>query len=232
MKESTKRRSKINLSRFCHWAWWLFIIAVILLGMALWLKHPLFEKMVWFALVTFTLVYAYSTSKLAEEAKEQRLDGSRPLLVPVGGREGVAQLTELARLDNEKGWLHLHNIGLGPATNIAIRLELRPRKGLPTVQLDEMLTTIEPLASGNKGLVRQWKSAEKPVEIYDDHWIVISYDDLFYRHFETEARRIKESDSWVSIKTVQVKKPRPRVREVDYYARIYGRDEENMQSKG
>ena len=116
----------------------------------------------------------------------------------------------------------MSNIGAGPAANIAVRLELRPEKGSPTIQLDEMLTTVEPLASGDKGLVRQWWSAEKPFRIYDDHWIVISYDDLFHRHFETEARRIKDSDSWVSINTVQVKQPRPRVREVDYYATLLG----------
>jgi len=54
---------------------------------------------------------------------------------------------------------------------------------------------------------------------------VISYDDLFHRYFETEARRIKESDSRVSIKTEQVEKLRPRVREIDYYADIFGHGE-------
>lgn len=224
MEESTNRCFRVNLSRFRHWMWWVFLIAIILLGIALWLDHPLFEKMVWFALVIFTLVYAYSTTKLADEAKEQRLDSQRPLLVPIGGREGVARLAEMPRLDNESGWLHVSNIGAGPAANIAVRLELRPEKGSPTIQLDEMLTTVEPLASGDKGLVRQWWSAEKPFEIYDDHWIVISYDDLFRRHFETEARRIRESDSWVSVETMQVKRLRPRVREVNYYARAEGRE--------
>jgi len=191
------------------------------------------------ALVLVTAVYAKESERsrkameeqakairgMAGEVERQRLDSCRPLLVPVGGKEGIARLTEVPRLDNEQGWLHVHNIGVGPAENIAIRLELRSEKGSPNVQLDEMLTTVKPLASGEKALCRQWKTNEKPVEIYDDHWIVISYDDLFHRHFETEARRIKESDSWVSIKTEQVENLRPRVREVDYYADASGRHE-------
>ncbi len=227
MRELTKSWIRINLV-FRHWVWWIFIVAVVLLGIALWLKHPLFEKMVWLALVIFTLVYARSTAKLADEAKEQRLDNSRPLLVPAGGSQGIIYLKPGGlgqRVDPRV--LHVHNIGTGPAANIAIRLELRARNSSPTVQLDEMETSVEPLASGDKGIVRQWKSAEKPIEIYDDHRIVISYNDLFDRHFETEGRFIKEIDSWVSIKTELVKKPRPRVREEDYYARAFGRDEEH-----
>lgn len=229
MKEYTKRRFGISLRPLRHWTWWLFIVAVILLGVALLLDHPWFERMVWLALAVFTLIYAYSTSRLAEEAKEQRLDSSRPLLVPIGGKEGVARLVEPYRLmeDTKERWLHVHNIGLGPAVNVAIRLGPRSQSSSPRLDLDEMLTAVEPLAAGSKDLVRQWKTAEKPIEIYDDHWVVISYDDMFGRHFETEGRRIKESDSWVSIMTVQVKQPRPRVREVDYYARAFGRDEEH-----
>lgn len=230
MEESTDRRLGMKLSKLRHCWWWIFTISVILLGIALWLEHPLFERMVWFALAIFTLVYAYSTSRLAEEAKkEQRLDSSRPSLVPVGGKEGVARLVEpYRRMNNATGqWLHVRNIGLGPAVNIAIRLEWRSGD-LPRLDLDEMLTAVEPLAANGKGLVRQWKNVERPIEIYDEHWIVISYDDSFGRHFETEGRRIKESDSWVNIKTVQVEKPPARVREVDYYKSI----SQIYQSKG
>jgi len=225
MCEPTKRWCRINLSWFRHWVWWVFLVAVILLGAALWVEHPLFEGMALLALVIFTLVYARSTEKLADEAKEQRLDSSRPLLVPVGGTQGIVYLRPgILGQQIDARALHVHNIGVGPAENIAIRLELRSGSGSPTVQLDEMQTWVEPLPAGGMGVVRQWKSSEKPVEIYDDHWIVISYDDLFGRHFETEGRRIKDADIWVSIKTVPVKKRRPRVREVDYYAEAFGRD--------
>lgn len=225
MCEPTKRWFRINLSRFRHWVWWVFLAAVILLGVALWVEHPLFERMAFLALVIFTLVYARSTEKLADEAKEQRLDSSRPLLVPVGGTQGIVYLRPgILGQQIDARALHVHNIGVGPAENIAIRLELRSGSGSPTVQLDEMQNCVEPLPAGRMGVVRQWKSSEKPVEIYDDHWIVISYDDLFGRHFETEGRRIKDADIWVSIKTVPVKKRRPRVREVDYYAEAFGRD--------
>ncbi len=213
----------MNLSRFRHWEWWVFLVAVILLGIALCLEHPLFEWMALLALVIFTLVYARSTQKLADEAKEQRLDSSRPLLVPVGGTQGIVYLRPgILGQQIDARALHVHNIGVGPAENIAIRLELRSGTGSPTVQLDEMQTWVEPLPAGGMGVVRQWKSSEKPVEIYDDHWIVISYNDLFHRHFETEARRIQESDSWVSIKTMYVKQPRPHVREVNYYTTLNG----------
>ena len=126
MKESTKRCFGINRTRFRHWVWWVFPIVLTILGIFLLLQHPLYDKMVWFALLFFTGIYAYSTDKLATEAKEQRLDSSRPLLVPIGGREGIARLAEMPKLDNEQGWLHVHNIGVGPAVNIAVRL------GIPT----------------------------------------------------------------------------------------------------
>jgi hypothetical protein len=159
-------------------------------------------------LVLVTSRYAFSAHEQAEASKRMAEEMARPLLVPIGGRDGVARLTEMPNLAMEQRWLHVHNVGVGPATNIAIRLELRSGDNPPTVQLDEMRTGAEPLASGDRGLVCQWKSSDKPTEIYDDHWIVISYDDLSGRHFETEGQRIQESDSWVSIKTVQVKKPR------------------------
>lgn len=225
MEEHKGKRVKI---RWLRKRWWPFVVALILLGIIYFLIPSEFERLAIFALVAVTLLYAFFTHEQAEATRGMAEEMARPLLVPVGGTEGLARLAEMPRLDNEQGWLHVHNVGLGPAVNIAIRLELRPVNGSPTVQLDEMLNTVEPLPAGSMGLVRQWKSSEKPIEIYDDHWIVISYDDLRGRdgrHFETEARRIRECDSWVGIKTVQVKQPRPRVREVDYYAGAFGRDE-------
>lgn len=165
---------------------------------------------------------AIAAAWTALETKRLREDSVRPLLVPVGGNEGIARLTETPKLDDYRDWLQVHNIGMGPSENIAIRLELRSGNNSPTVQLDEIWTNVEPLASGEKAPVRQRKSNDKPYEIYDDHWIVVSYDDLFHRHFETTARRIKETNDWVSIKTMQVKRLRPRIREVDYYARALG----------
>lgn len=176
-------------------------------------------------LVLITSRYAASAHEQAEASKRMAEEMARPLLVPTGGQEGVARLAEMPRADGEPRWLHVHNVGLGPGTNIAITLELRSGNNPPTVQLDEMQTGTEPLALGNKGLVCQWKSSDKPTEICDGHWIVISYDDLSGRHFETEGQWIKESASWVSIRTVQVKKPRARVREIDHYGRVLGNDE-------
>lgn len=165
----------------------------------------LYEGIQILLLVTLVLVtsrYAFSAHEQAEASKRMAEEMARPLLVPIGGEDGVARLTEMPRVDGEPRWLHVHNVGLGPATNIAIRLELRSGNNPPTVQLGEMQTGTEPLASGNKGLVCQWKSTDKPTKIYDGHWIVISYDDLSGRHFETEGQWIKESASWVSIRTV------------------------------
>lgn len=205
--------------------WWPALVIIILLCLMIILRHPYIQECAIVALVFVTFMYVVFTKRILDETRQQRLDASRPLLVPVGGKEGVARLAEWPRLNNEQGWFHVYNIGLGPAENIAIRLELRTVNSSPTVQLDEMLTTVEPLAPGDKGLVHQWKIAEKSIEIYDGQWVVISYDGIFHRHFETEARRIKESDGWVSIKTVQVKQPRPRVGEVNYYKGLSGNDE-------
>ncbi len=215
--------------------WLAMIIAIILIGIGLGIftfYYGVFKTaeainiLLVAALVLVTAIYAKESERSRKAMEEQRLDSVRPLLVPVGGSQGIAYLKPgiLGQRGDSRA-LHVHNIGVGPAENIAIRLELRSRNGPPTVQLDEMETSVEPLASGDKGIVLQWKHAEKPVEIYDDHWIVISYDDLFGRHFETEARRIKETDGWVSTKTVLVREHRPRVREVDYYASAFGRDE-------
>ncbi len=176
-----------------------------------------------------TILLGYFAFSTIQNNKEQRLDSFRPLLVPAGGSLGIGYIKH-----SESGYeslsgenmLHVHNIGVGPAENIAIRLELRSDKGAHNVQLDEMLTFVEPLASGHKGIVRQWKTIEQEVEIYDDHWLVISYDDLFHRHFETEARYIKESCSWVSMRTIQVRKLRPRGRDIDYYSGLSGDSEE------
>jgi len=205
--------------------WWPVLVIIILLCLMLILRLPDIQDSAIVALVFATFMYVVFTKRILDETRQQRLDASRPLLVPVGGIEGVARLAEWPRLNHERRWLYVRNIGLGPAENIAIRLELRTVNSSPTIQLDEMLTTVEPLALGDKGLVHQWKIAEESAEIYDGHWVVISYDDIFHRHFETEARRIKESDSWVSIKTVQVKQPRLRVGEVNYYKGLSGNDE-------
>ncbi|MDD5702127.1 MAG: hypothetical protein PHU23_08775 [Dehalococcoidales bacterium] len=168
---------------------------------------------------------AMAAAWTALETNKLRKDSLRPLLVPVGGKEGISRLTEWPRLDDTRDWLQVHNIGMGPCENIATRLELRSGTGSPTVQLEEIWTSIKPLASGEKTTVFQRKNSEKPYEIYDDHWIVISYDDIFHRHFETEARRIKETNDWVSIKTIRVNKLRPRIREVDYYKSAFGKAE-------
>jgi hypothetical protein len=164
------------------------------------------------ALTWATLLLGFFAFLTIRNSKDQRLDSFRPLLVPIGGSHGIGYIKYSESGSTSflvENMLHIHNIGSGPAENIAIRLELRSKEGSPTVQLDEMLTFVEPLATGYKGPVRQWKTFEKAVEICDDHWVVISYDDLFHRHFETEARYIKESGSWVSIRTVQSKKTSP-----------------------
>jgi hypothetical protein len=208
------------------------IIAIILIGIGLGIftSYGIFKAaeatniFLVAALVLVTAIYAKESERSRKAMEEQRLDSVRPLLVPVGGSQGIAYLEPgvLGQPIDPRA-LHVHNVGVGPAENIAIRLELRSRNGHPTVQLDEMETAVEPLASGDKGIVRQWKHAKKSVEIYDDYWIVIGYDDLFGRHFETEARRIKETDGWVSARTVLVRKPRPRVREADYHGSAFGR---------
>jgi len=184
-------------------------------------------------LATATLILAFfaacaalATAWTAFETKRLRKDSQCPLLVPIGGGEGIRPLhpSSVDWSDTAKErWLHVHNIGLGPAVNIAIRLELRPKGSQGKSQFDEMLNEVRPLPAGSEGLVLQWKSAEKPIEIYDDHWIVITYSDAFGRHFQTEARRVKESDSWLSIKTKKIPKLPPRARDVDYYASAFGR---------
>jgi len=197
--------------------WWPAVVIIILLGLMLVLEDDasILESAT-VALVLVTFMYVVFTKRTLDEIKQQRFDASRPLLVPIGGKRGVVGHAEPPRLDYGE-WLCVHNMRLGPAENIAIRLELRSGNDSPTVQLDEMLTTVEPLASGDKGRVRQWSSAGKSLAIPDGHWIVISYNDLFHRNFETEARWIKEIENWVSTRTVQVKKLRPRMGEVDYY---------------
>jgi len=169
-------------------------------------------------LAFFTAASAGAALWTAWETKKVRVDNVRPLLVPLGGKEGVSRFVELPMLDSENRWLRIQNIGLGPAENIAIRLQFQNQNNSFTIQLEEIFTAVEPLASGDEGVVYQWRETGKPYEIYDDHWIVISYDDIFHRHFETTARRIKDRDSWVSTRTKQVKKLPPRVRDVNYYA--------------
>ncbi|MBN1191232.1 MAG: hypothetical protein JXA46_15860 [Dehalococcoidales bacterium] len=182
------------------------------------------------AIATFILAFFAAGSAIAAawtalETKKLRKDSLRPLLVPCGGNEGISHTTKMPKLDDSGDLLQVHNIGMGPSENISIRLELRSGKNSPTVQLDEMWTNVEPLASDEKAIVFQRRATEKPYEIYDDHWIVVSYDDIFHRHFETEARRIKMTNDWVSIKTIQVKKLRPRIRETDYYSNAFGNNQ-------
>ena len=206
--------------------WWPALVIIILLCLMIILRHPYIQECAIVALVFVTFMYVVFTKRILDETRQQRLDASRPLLVPVGGREGVTSAVERLvqgnELDNEQGKLRVHNIGLGPAENIAIRLELRLENGSPTVKLDEMLTYIQPLAPSQKGLVLQLKNE---VEIYNEMWVVISYDDIFHRHFETEAQWIEMIDNWVRIKTVLVKQLHPRMGEVNYYKGLSGNDE-------
>lgn len=204
--------------------WWPFLVIIILLGLMIILRHPYIQECAIVALVFVTFMYVVFTKRILDETRQQRLDASRPLLVPVGGSAGVASCNK--EIVFVKVWpLYVRNIGIGPAENIAIRLEKRKKNGSPSVELEEMLTAVEPLMSGDQALVRQWKTAEKTFAILDDYWIVISYDDLFHRHFETEGRWIKERDSWVSIKTVPAPQLPPRVRDVNFYKGLSGNDE-------
>ncbi|TET86717.1 MAG: hypothetical protein E3J34_03290 [Dehalococcoidia bacterium] len=93
-----------KLIKFKTLPWWWFAFALlILLCLAIILKLPNVQDMAIVALVAVTMIYVIITQGMLNEMKQQRLDAPRPLLVPVGGREGVARLAEMPRLDNESG---------------------------------------------------------------------------------------------------------------------------------
>jgi hypothetical protein len=149
------------------------------------------------------------TAKLAEEAKRQRLDSCRPLLVPLGGADGIARLDDVPKLDGDR-LLHVHNVGLGPATNVAVRLEFGPPPA-PHLELDEAHSRVGPLQAGADEVVRQSRpeGADKRLLILDGSRLVVGYDDLFGRRFETEARWVGLHVRWTGIKTTEVKPPAP-----------------------
>ncbi len=168
-------------------------------------------------LVLFTAYYAWQTANMSSEMTEQRLDSSRPLLVPISGQAGIAPALVSQR---HELLLRIENIGLGPAINISARLERRSSDGSIDIKLNELVTAAKPLAAGSESLLNQWfNSSGLLYAIEDDSWLVVHYDDTFGRHFKTEARYIKESNTWVSIKIERVKKRPPTIRETKYYAK-------------
>lgn len=161
------------------------------------------------ALVIVTINYAAFTWRMVVEAKNQRMDSQRPQLVPVEGKDGVVgRLTSEELLSAKKALLCIKNIGVGPASNVSFRLELRGEDYPPrTGDLDETLTNVSSLGVGDERMAIQWKDEGTPFQIPNEQWLVISYDDLFGRHFQTEAQWNGVIKSWFYISTKQVDNP-------------------------
>ena len=155
------------------------------------------------ALVSFTAFYAWKTGDMANEMSIQRLDSCRPLLVPEGGQAGISPLAYIPKLGDS--WLlFIHNIGMGPATNIVLRIETRTEGSIAKPLINEKVTGVNPLSTGDTKLACQ-TSTKEVFALADGAWIVIYYDDIYGRHFITEGQFVSSSGMWINIKNNEVK---------------------------
>ena len=77
--------------------WWPFIIALFLLGVALFLIPAQFDRLALFALVALTMAYAVFTFQQVEaskemiaETKEQRLASLQPIVLLKGAQKSIS----------------------------------------------------------------------------------------------------------------------------------------------
>jgi len=142
-------------------------------------------------LVTVTAVYAWSTSKMAEEMREQRVMASRPVVIQ---KVVVETETELATFGS-KDWFSyfkVYNAGNGPAIEVEISL------------LNKEKT---PIHSQRKTFLR---AGEPPIEFYPSELASLEKSTFYlvceYQSILSQGTRKTWYQTWLPFETVEASK--------------------------
>lgn len=129
-REKTKAQSHID--RWLHQLrrWWPFLLALVLLAVALYRIPTRFEQLALFALVAVTMAYAISaheqaeaSKRMTEEMKEQRLAALQPIIIQKAEyKAGDLHSGDEELPSNYFSHFVVWNAGNGPAIEVQISL--------------------------------------------------------------------------------------------------------------
>jgi hypothetical protein len=142
-----------------------------------------------------------------EKSVEQMKDSVRPILVPLAGSALAGRYENLdSRLVQH---VVIKNIGAGPALNGRCRLENGSQKDAKArwaTDAIEARTYVRPLGVNEKDFMFVYY-LDSPFRFEEWSWLTVSYDDVYGRHFETEAQW--NGHDWItsSVKTVATPAP-------------------------
>lgn len=134
MVGSSRKKDKVRSKRHRfpqqHRQWWSYILALVLLAVALYLIPEQFERLALFALVAVTMAYAIFThaqaeasKKMIEEMKEQRLAASQPIIIQKAEHKlGDLHIGDGELPSNYFSHFIIWNAGDGPAIEVEISL--------------------------------------------------------------------------------------------------------------
>lgn len=113
----------LSIRRTKQFKWWPWIVALALLGVALFLIPSDFERLALFSLVAVTMAYAVFTYQLVNEVKEQRLASLQPVVLVKSVYMELLR-HELGTPVPRKSFTHfaIWNTGNGPAIEMEVAL--------------------------------------------------------------------------------------------------------------
>lgn len=175
-------------------------------------------------LIVVTAVYVWLTNKISNASREaadatkqsvERMkDAHRPILVPRSGASAAEKAVVAAwtsrLLGGDQKHLRLVNAGPGAALNGRIRLQIGYAKD-PVPHdvhgyVTEDRTTADPVPPSGEVMVYNYNAGDL-IPIPDWSWLTIYYDDVYSRHFITEARW--NGTDWVNIKAYETQQEHP-----------------------
>ncbi|MFA5065867.1 MAG: hypothetical protein WC566_10450 [Dehalococcoidia bacterium] len=142
---------------------------------------------------------------MADETKRQRLDSYRPMLIPIKGAGGLAFASRNAVYMEPGELLQIRNIGIGPALNISVRIEERSISDMTECIYTEEQFSVEAVEISGISPIRLFTDDKRVGAIADAMWIVIAYDDIYSRRFQTEGKYVKVNNTWTNIKISDIK---------------------------
>lgn len=153
-----------------------------------------------------TFLLAVATVWLAIQTQWARKDAHRPILVPYGSAKEIyndygLRVRGPVGPHDENYFLHVRNIGAGPAINVRVSLE---RGG--EVLFDESRGRVGNLGAGeHDGIVTLGAEQGKPVEARDQSLVngdrlILVCDDIFGRHFKMHYQRATGEWIWTDSK--------------------------------
>ncbi|MBI2303652.1 MAG: hypothetical protein HYU86_02760 [Chloroflexi bacterium] len=161
------------------------------------------------------ILYAKYAYDLANVTEQTRMDGHRPIVIPANWGKCIqnkytVRKSVLDERQEDYPYLKVRNVGVGPALNIYLRLNRsRPDQGenKPELLVDPSRSSVRHLAAGDEEYAVQWGAdvgqsmVARDIDLQENDILIIAYDDLFKRPFESSYKRVQGKWMWQGDKT-------------------------------